>query len=87
MLKPAPPMTAAHRQRRCRAGGKGRHRGGTTKRMRQESERLVRAMMAAARATAAAQPVTAEQAVPAPQPEAAPAPQPAAELNVSSMAA
>ena len=28
MLKPVGPMTAAERQRRCRAGGKGRHRGG-----------------------------------------------------------
>lgn len=47
-------MTAAERQRRCRANGKGRHRGSrlTRAQIRLEQERI----LAAARALAAGQP-------------------------------
>jgi len=43
MLKPVGPMTAAERQRKCRAGGKGRHRGGSTGKQMAEARRRVAA--------------------------------------------
>jgi hypothetical protein len=45
-------MTAAERQRRCRARGKGRHRGGPTPGMVAESRMRVREVLAAAQPTA-----------------------------------
>jgi hypothetical protein len=49
MMTPAPPMTAAERQRACRARGKGRHRGGPTKSQMAEGLRRAREVMRAAR--------------------------------------
>jgi hypothetical protein len=80
-VKKSAPMTAAERQQRCRANGKGRHRGrrGT----RAEGKALLAALQAAA--------IPQSEAAIAPQPKLAPAPapapQPRPELNVSSMAA
>ena len=66
------PMTAAERQRKCREGGKGRHRGAREPRMTRE------AMAALLQSLAAAEPE--------PQP-AAPAETPALPFTISDMAA
>jgi len=82
MLIKVPPMTAAERQRKCRAGGKGRHRGGIKNRKTQ-ARRRVQEAFAAARAASAPQAAATASFTP----EAAPAPQPPSQLNLSSLAA
>jgi hypothetical protein len=63
MIKYPPPMTAAERQRKCRAGGKGRHRGGPQPVSRVEAQRLRQeAIDAAAAIIAAEETAPAEQA-------------------------
>jgi hypothetical protein len=76
MLENCRPMSADERQRKCRAGGKGRHRGGvTTPSMHDAALKYFSQLMAAAQAAA-----------PDPPPPVQAVPQPAV-LNVSSMAA
>jgi hypothetical protein len=63
MILYRPPMTAAERQRKCRAGGKGRHRGGPKPISRIEAQqRRQEAIDAAAAIIAAETAAAAEQA-------------------------
>jgi hypothetical protein len=78
-VKKRSPMTAAQRQRECRAGGKGRHRGGSTKQDRERARVLVRELLAAAEAAHAMS--TAQDTA------ASPPAQPAAQADVNSIAA
>lgn len=83
LFKPGrgPPMTAAERQRRCRANGKGRHRGGgSTPAQRQAAKRYAVEMLLAA--------MNGEAAAPPPAPaETAAASPPAIDWGISAMAA
>jgi hypothetical protein len=62
-------MTAAERQRKCRAGGKGRHRGGVTrKQMTNVRRRLTAELQAVVAAALAERAAAAEAAVVGGQP-------------------
>jgi hypothetical protein len=76
-------MTAAERQRKCRAGGKGRHRGGITRAMREVELQRAREAAAAAQALREAQPAAQADVQPAAPQDVQPDMQP----NASSIAA